>query len=124
MIYILRAVFVLSVLMATNGCGEKDMGLYKQSDISDIVVESSDSKHIDLRYLPLLETLHYSPGANLMESTDTIDLELVRCSINNKCVVTNQAKQTDSGSMALTVEHKGKSVWLIFKDGKLKVYPK
>ena len=121
---LLRVVLLLPFLTATFGCGEKTMGLYKQSDITSIIVESVDSKHVELKYLPILETLYYSPGANLVESVDTINLEMLRCSINSQCEVTNIARREDSGSLVLIVEHKGKAVWMVFKDGKLKIYPK
>ncbi|MEI7867349.1 MAG: hypothetical protein WCI11_05620 [Candidatus Methylumidiphilus sp.] len=121
---ILNALLLLPFLTGTSGCGEKTMRLYKQSDITGIVVESLDYKLIELKYIPILETLYYSPGANFLESVDTINLELVRCSINSKCEVTNKARYEASGQLVLTVEHKGKAVWIVFKDGKLKIYPK
>jgi len=121
---IVQALLLLSFFIATSGCGEKTMGLYKQSDITSIIVQSVDFKNIELSYLPLMETLYYSPGANLVESADTINLEMLRCSINSQCEVTNKARHEDSGPLVLLVEHKGKAVWMVFKDGKLKIYPK
>jgi hypothetical protein len=100
------------------------MQLYKQSDVSGVEVSSSDTNHVRIRYSPLMESLYFSPGANVVEANDTIAVELVRCPIKEKCRVSHQASQESAGRLAIVVEHQGKPVFLAFEDGRRQVYPR
>jgi hypothetical protein len=70
-----------------------------------------------------MESMYFSPGANVVEANDTIAVELVRCPIKEKCNVSHQASHESAGRLAIVVEHQGKAVFLAFKDGKRQVYP-
>jgi hypothetical protein len=100
------------------------MQLYNQSDVSGVEVSSSGTQHVRIRYSPLMESLYFSPGANVVEANDTVAVELVRCPIKEKCRVSHQASQESAGSLTIVVEHQGKPVFLAFKDGRRQVYPR
>jgi hypothetical protein len=99
------------------------MQLYNQRDVSGVEVSSSDTNHVRIRYSPLMESMYFSPGANVVEANDGIAVELVRCPIREKCAVSHQAAQESTGRLAIVVEHRGKPVFLAFKDGRRQVYP-
>jgi len=121
---LLVSLSLLTVALSTSGCGGRSMQLYKQSDVSGVEVSSSDTNHVRIRYSPLIESLYFSPGANVVEANDTIAVELVRCPIKEKCRVSHQASQESAGSLTIVVEHQGKPVFLAFKDGRRQVYPR
>jgi hypothetical protein len=100
------------------------MQLYNQRDVSGVEVSSSDTNHVRIRYSPLMESMYFSPGANVVEANDTIAVELVRCPIKEKCSVSHQASQESAGRLAIVVEHQGKPVFLAFKDGRRQIYPR
>jgi hypothetical protein len=100
------------------------MQLYNQRDVSGVEVTPSDTNHVQIRYSPLMESLYFSPGANVVEANDTIAVELVRCPIKETCNVSHRASQESAGRLAIVVEHQGKPVFLAFKDGRRQVYPR
>lgn len=120
----IKLVFFIILASCIFGCSGGKMELYKQSDIINLEVTKTDTSLIVFKYLPLLETLYFSPGANLVEAADGTTVELVRCSIKSKCHVTNPAKQDSTGALTFTIENKGQSVFIAYKDGKIRVYPK
>jgi hypothetical protein len=99
------------------------MQLYNQRDVSGVEVSSSDTNHVRIRYSPLVESMYFSPGANVVEANDGLAVELVRCPIKEKCTVSHRASQESPGSLAIVVEHRGKPVFLAFKDGRRQIYP-
>ena len=99
------------------------MQLYNQRDVSGVEVSSSDTHHVRIRYSPLMESLYFSPGANVVEANDGIAVELVRCPIKERCTVSHQASQESPGKLTIVVEHQGKPVFLAFKDGRRQIYP-
>ncbi len=100
------------------------MELYSQRDVSGVEVTPSDPTHLRIRYTPLLESTYFSPGANVVDANDTVAVELVRCPIKEKCRVSHQASQESAGTLSIVVEHRGKPVFLAFKDGRRQVYPR
>ena len=100
------------------------MQLYNQRDVSGVEVTPSDTSHVQIRYSPLMESMYFSPGANVVEANDTIAVELVRCPIKEKCNVSHRASQESAGRLAIIVEHQGKPVFLAFKDGRRQIYPR
>jgi hypothetical protein len=99
------------------------MQLYNQRDVSGVEVSSADTNRVRIRYSPLMESMYFSPGANVVEGNDGIAVELVRCPIKERCQVSHQASQESAGQLAIVVEHQGKPVFLAFKDGRRQIYP-
>jgi hypothetical protein len=100
------------------------MQLYNQRDVSGVEVSPSGANRVRIKYSPLMESMYFSPGANVVEANDGISVELVRCPIKEQCRVSHQATKESAGALAITVEHKGKPVFLAFKDGRRQVYPR
>jgi hypothetical protein len=100
------------------------MQLYNQRDVSDVEVTPSDTNRVRIRYSPLMESMYFSPGANVVEAGDTIAVELVRCPVREQCKVSHKASEESAGRLAIVVEHQGKPVFLAFKDGRTQVYPR
>ncbi len=100
------------------------MQLYNQRDVSGVEVSPTDTNRVRIRYSPLVESMYFSPGANVVEGADGISVELVRCPIKEKCTVSHQASKESAGGLAIVVEHQGKPVVLAFKDGRQQVYPR
>jgi hypothetical protein len=65
---------------------------YKITDILDISYTITD-KEVELSYTPLMESLYYSPGVDLLESDGVTVILIRRCNINSKCDVDAQAEQ-------------------------------
>jgi len=64
---------------------------YEASDISNISY-NIDEKKLVLTYSPLLETLYYSPGIDLLVSENALIVKVIRCKIKSLCEVDIKAK--------------------------------
>jgi hypothetical protein len=100
------------------------MQLYNERDVSIVEVMPADTNRVRIRYSPLMESMYFSPGANVVEANDTIAVELVRCPIKEQCSVSHKASQESTGRLTIVVEHQGKPVFLAFNDGRRQVYPR
>jgi len=83
--------FIFFSLFSTLGCTADKKMSYEASDISNISY-NIDEKKLVLTYSPLLETLYYSPGIDLLVSENALIVKVIRCKIKSLCEVDIKAK--------------------------------
>ncbi|MBA6410892.1 MULTISPECIES: hypothetical protein [unclassified Pseudoalteromonas] len=92
-------ILIVCIIFSISGCTEGKTKMdYKISDISDITYKITD-KEVELSYTPLMESLYYSPGVDLLEDNGEIVIHIRRCNINSKCEVDAQAEQGSSNKV-------------------------
>jgi len=84
---------LIFIVFSISGCTEGRTKMnYKTTDISDISYKITENE-LELNYTPMMESLYYSPGIDLLESEGEIIIHIRRCSIKSKCEVDAKAEQ-------------------------------
>jgi len=90
-------------MFVINGCdGEDESMYYDISDISELSYELADDS-LAISYSLPLETLYYSPGIDLKVNGDDVIINIVRCSINDKCSVDLVTTRSDDNRQVASV---------------------
>ncbi len=118
----LSIIIVISSMMAISSCGQA-MDQYKLSDVEILSVVQEKDGAIKVTYRPMLESVHYSPGANIGLSDGRQKLQFIRCGIKEKCAVALPAKNIGEGTLVLTVPGGLHSIDAVFSDGEKKLLP-
>lgn len=66
---------------------------YSIAELSDLHYTIAEN-NIELRYIPPMESLYYSPGVDVQQGDDFVIISIKRCNINDKCGVTIATNQT------------------------------
>ncbi len=112
-------IFVLIFLTACYG-GTKS--IYNQNAVDILQIERVNGEPLKIYYNTMSETLYYCPGANITEGEDSISIEFVRCSIDDKCMVTHPAKRDSKGEFII-FNNTLKLVFLKWGNGEAKAIP-
>lgn len=89
---LIQTLFIF-IVFSISGCTEGKTKMdYKATDISDINYKITRNE-IELNYSPIMESLYYSPGVNLLENEGEIIIQIKRCNINSQCDVDVKAEQ-------------------------------
>lgn len=113
--YILFSAMVVT-LVAISSCGNA-MNQYKQSDVEIVSVIRDQGGKVKITYRPMLESMYYSPGANIELKAEREKLMLVRCGINEKCPVAFPGVNAGEGKLLLTIPGGSRSIDVVFSDG-------
>lgn len=96
---------------------------YKQAEIEIISVNRTASTRIEIKYRPMLETLHYSPGANANSQDGRLKLQFVRCGIKDKCAVEHPGKNIGVQIWQISLPDSAQPIDVLFADGEKNIYP-
>lgn len=99
------------------------MDVYKSDQINFINIDAIDKKTVRITYSPMLETLYFSPGLNVKEASDMIQLSFIRCPIKEKCKVTHIIQPNSNGNYIIEVEHNEKPIYMSFDKERVKLFP-
>lgn len=99
------------------------MDIYSPDELTKVDVESVNDDTVRIIFNTMLETLYYCPGLNILDKSDKIDISFVRCPIKEKCPVTHEAQQSDSGNYFVLLKNSEKPIYILFENGEKKLYP-
>ena len=117
-------IFIVVVISIIPSCKETSMELYTSNQITLIGIKAINAENVEIKYVPMLETLYFCPGAKITENEDAILINFMRCPIKETCKVTHVARLDAIGNYAIVIKHKGKPLFINFEMGKQKIYPK
>ena len=98
------------------GCSDAQ---YKQSDLQIISTELQKDGASVVVYQAVMESLFYSPGANVVAQRDRYEISFVRCGIKEKCPVDLKAEGIGQGSSKLVIPAGVKGAVFMFSDGEV-----
>jgi hypothetical protein len=76
---------------------------YTQDQLQNKKIESIDGGY-RVTFTPMLETLYYSPGIDIVAEGNTHRIKVVRCKIKQTCEVDYKAVYTPERSLEVTLQ--------------------